>query len=62
MFFLLLGCPLPTFLSLCIVNMKAYVRKYNVSDRERKFYRIFTRILIAIIIVNVLLTLICVIE
>lgn len=59
LFFLLLGCPFPIFLTLCIINMKVYVRKYDVTEREKKFYKICTRVMKVLIILSVLNTIIC---
>ena len=59
-FFALFGCPIPIFLSLCIINMKAYIRKYDVSQREKRFYTLTVKVMSVIVVLCILLTIACV--
>lgn len=58
-FYVLMGIPVPLFLSCCIIILRRYYKRHETSERERVFYKIISKLFIAIIIISVILTLIC---
>ena len=59
-FFALLGCPVPVFFGLCILNMNAYIRKYDISRREEHFYRVIMKVMSVIVVLWILLAIVCI--
>lgn len=58
-FHVLMGIPTPLFLSCCVANFWGYCKIYEVSERERVFYKRISKVFIVLIIIGVILMLIC---
>lgn len=58
-FYVLMGIPTPLFLCCCVANFWGYCKIYEVSERERVFYKRISKVFIVMAIIGIVLMLMC---